>query len=124
MSVLSLSATWAELLAALDAADLVVELGIPTAAQPGTVVVTADDPYLETTDTFKGGLQVNLCLFVVFALTEADAFTAEANESLLNALDAIPARWTIRDASAPFKATNLRGLITSRVRISTDTQEG
>lgn len=119
---LSLAGTWAELVTALSAAGLVVEQDVPDMAQPGTVIVSADDPYLQQGQTFSS-LQVNLRLSVVFAVAQADAFSAEANKSLLDALDAIPARWAIRGASAPFRATNLGGLITSVVRISTDTQE-
>lgn len=120
----SLAATWAELVDALTGAGLIVETSIPASPQPGTVVVTADEPYLERGDTFsEGGWLANVCLFVVFALAEDDAFTADSNTALLGALDAIPLRWSIKTISAPFKATDLQGLITSRVRISTTTQE-
>jgi len=119
---LPLADTWAELVESLADAGLIIEQDIPDMAQPGTVIVSADDPYLQQGQTFSS-LQANLRLSVVFALAEADAFSAEASRALLDVLDAIPARWAIRGASAPFRATNLGGLITSLVRISTDTQE-
>lgn len=122
MTVLSLADTRAELVASLEAASMTVLDHVPSTAEPGTVVIGADDPYLQQGSTFDT-LQVSLVLFVIFAAAEEEAFTTEADTALTSALNAIPPRWAIAAASAPFRATNLGGLITSRVRISTDTQE-
>ena len=119
----TLAATWAELTGSLTAAGFAVVEGIPKAVNPPAIVIGAGDPYLTQGQTWSA-FKVELELFVIFAVADWSTLITTANGAILQAVDAIPDRWALRDVSPPFKATNLSGLPASRARISTDIQEG
>lgn len=123
MTDLSIAATRAELETALTVAGFTVTDGIPEYPRPPLIVMGCGDPYLEP-DSFNGGLRMRSELFVGFEIADDDAFTAAADSMILAVLDAVPERWILRDVSPPFKATNLAGLISSRIRIDTTITTG
>ena len=127
MTALPLKATRSELVNDLEAADFRVSEHLDGKIQAPAVVLACGNPYLTPPDpdpTFGevagDVLVVHLELFVVFRVAERDAMTKAVNRIVQDVLLAIDDRWVFRDASAPFRASNLNGNPpVCRIRIDT-----
>ena len=115
----SLTATRAELVEDLVVAGFSVTEHVDGAIHPPAVVLSCGNPYLVPGELLaRDELVANIELFIVFRAAQKDAMTVAVNRVVQDVLLAIDDRWAFRDASAPFRATNLNGLPVCRVRIS------
>ena len=106
----------AELVVDLEAADFRVTEHLDGRIEAPAVVLACGNPYLtppvpDPTFSEVAGdvLVVHLELFLVLRVAQRDAMTEAVNRTVQDVLLAIDDRWTFRDASAPFRATNLSG---------------
>lgn len=125
----SLEETRTELVADLEAASFLVVEHLDGKVQPPAVVIACGNPYLLDGELLKRDeLQLNLDLFLVLRAAQRDAMTVTVNRAVQDLLLAIDDQWVFREASAPFRATNLNGNPpVCRVRLSTNvliTSEG
>jgi len=127
MTTPSLEEARAELEADLQLAGFRVTERVDANISPPVVVISPGNPYLTPPDpdptfgdTATDVLVVALELFVVFKLADGSAMTSVAGRAVQDVILGIDDRWSFRDASAPFRATNLGGLPVCRVRISTN----
>lgn len=122
MSTVTLEEARAELVADLRLAGFAVTERVDTNLNPPAVVVFPANPYLlPSGESFNAAdLVVGLELFVVFPIADGGSMVATSGRMVQDLLLGIDDRWTFRDASAPFRATNLGGLPVCRVRISSN----
>lgn len=117
----TLVAVRAELVADLTAAGLSVTEHLDDQLEPPAVVIACGNPYLVDGDVLRRDeLVVALDLFVVFEAAQGQAMTSAVDRAVQDVLLAIDDRWAFREASAPFRATNLSGLPVCRLRLSTN----
>lgn len=121
MTDLTLADTKAELTEALEAKGYTVHQGIPHALDHGRThaMLTPADPYVSLTAAAFGSRTLHLEVWLGFATTDNDAFSAESDPEIVQLLNALPERWLFVTAAAPFSATDLGGLIVCRIRIDT-----
>lgn len=118
---LSLTATRAELVSALEEAGYVVYNGLPRSVERNRTVamLTPGEPYLTSAGAAFGTHLLHLEVWLGFEAADNDAFSEETDPHILALIAAIPDRWLFVDAAAPFSATDLGGIIVCRIRIDT-----